>query len=113
MEINGTCYLISYNPEAHEAGSDPEEIRRGPIKCTEKNVGLTESYLAKGTGLVPEIKLLIPMDLDYQGETELEYQGRRWILTRPASRGEWNGVILAIKPVDMNGRSPEATEAGG
>lgn len=114
MEINGSCVLIRYDPEAHEAGSAPAEIRR-EVKCVEKSVGMTEAYLAGGTGLVPEIRLLIPYERDYQNETELEYKGRRWTLTRPAAGGEYNGVILAIRPIDRNGRNPETitgTEAG-
>ena len=111
MEVNGSCILITYDPEAHEAGSAPREIRT-EVKCTEKNIGLTEAYLAGGNGLRPEKKLLIPMDKDYHGETELEYEGRRWFLTRPASRGEWNGWILAIQPIDLNGRSPEPISGG-
>lgn len=112
MEINGTCVLIRYDPEAHEAGSAVPEIR-SEVKCVEKSVGMTEAYLAHGTGLVPEIRLLIPYERDYHGETELDYQGKRWTLTRPAAGGEYNGVILAIKPKDRNGRSPEPTEVGG
>lgn len=110
MEKYGSCVLIRYNPEAHEAGGSSLEIRR-KVKCVEKSVGMTEAYLAGGKGLVPEKRLLIPYERDYQDETELEYEGRRWTLTRPAAGGEYNGVILAIKPIDRNGRSPETSTA--
>ena len=38
MEIMGTCTLISFDPDAHEAGADPV-AKRTEVKCTEKTVG--------------------------------------------------------------------------
>lgn len=111
MYINGSCVLIAFNPEAHEAGSAPPVIRR-TVKCTELSVGMQETYQAMGQGLRAEKKLLIPYDLDYQGERVLDYQGKRWDVIRSAS-GEVNGVTLTIQPQNINARSHTATEAGG
>ncbi len=100
MEMMSTCTLISFNPDAHEAGADPVAIRT-KVKCTEKSVGLTEAYQAMGAGLNPEKRLLIPYERDYNGERELEYQGKRWKVLRVAG-GEYNGVLLTIQKVDGN-----------
>lgn len=95
-----SCVLISFQPDAHEAGTDPV-ARRRKVKCTEKDVGLTEHYQATGQGLRPEMRLLIPYERDYKGERELEYDGRRWHVIRKVG-GEYNGVLLTCQPWDGN-----------
>lgn len=110
MEKMSSCVLIEFNPDAHEAGSSVGEIRR-TVRVTEKDVGLTEYYQATGQGLRPEKRLLIPYELDYHGERELEYEGRRWKVIRKTGR-EYNGVMLTIQPWDGNAGTAEAQEVG-
>lgn len=105
MEKLSSCVLIGFNPDAHEAGSQAAEIRR-TVKVTEKDVGLTEYYQATGQGLRPEKRLLIPYERDYNGEREIEYEGKRWKVIRKTG-GEYNGVLLTIQPWDQNAGSPE------
>lgn len=100
MEKLSSCVLITFSPDAHEAGMDPVATRR-TVKCTELSVGMTEAYQAMGLGLNPEKKLLIPYDKDYQGERELEYEDERWKVIRAGS-GEWNGVTLTIQRIAGN-----------
>ena len=100
MEILSSCVLISFRPDAHEAGEDPVALCR-KVKCTEKSVGMTEAYQAMGLGLNPEKKLLISYERDYHGERELEYDGERWKVIRNGS-GEWNGVTLVIQRIVGN-----------
>lgn len=100
METMGSCVLISFDPDAHEAGADPV-AQRTEVKCTEKSVGLTEAYQAMGQGLNPEKRILIPYERDYDGQRELEYQGKRWKVLRVAG-GEYNGVLLTIQRVIGN-----------
>lgn len=100
MEKLSSCVLIQFNPDAHEAGTDPVEVRR-TVKCTELSISMNEAYQAMGQGLNPEKKLLIPYDRDYQGERELEYEGERWKVIRNGS-GEWNGVTLVIQRIAGN-----------
>lgn len=109
MEINASAVLIAFSPEAVEAGSKPEERKR-EVLVTEKSVGLTEAYQAKGLGLNPEKRLLIPYERDYQGERTLEYEGERWKVIR-VSGGEYNGVILTIQRENGNAGEP-GTEEG-
>ena len=100
METLSTCVLIGFNPDAHEAGSAAEEIRR-EVKITVKDVGQNEFYQATGLGLRPEKRILIPYERDYRGERELEFNGRRWRVIR-ATGGEYNGVLLTIQPWEGN-----------
>ena len=100
MEILSSCELISFSPDAHEAGSAATETKR-TVKVTEKTVGLQEAYQAMGLGLNPEKRLLIPYEKDYAGERELEYEGERWKVLRVAG-GEYNGVLLTIQRIAGN-----------
>ena len=101
MEIMGSAELITFTPDAHEAGSAATETKR-TVKVTEKALGMQEAYQALGLGLNPEKRLLIPYDKDYRGERELMYEGERWKVLRVAA-GEYNGVLLTIQR--MNGNS--------
>ena len=100
MEKLGSCKLITFNPDAHEAGTAVTETKR-TVKVTEKTVGLQEAYQAMGLGLNPEKRLLIPYEKDYAGERELEYEGERWKVLRVAG-GEYNGVLLTIQRIAGN-----------
>ena len=100
MEKMGTCQLITFSPDAHEAGAAVSETMR-TVKVTEKGVGMNEAYQAMGLGLNPEKRLLIPYDKDYRGERELMYEGERWKVLRVAV-GEYNGVLLTIQRMSGN-----------
>ncbi|MBO5682252.1 MAG: hypothetical protein J6T08_11145 [Lentisphaeria bacterium] len=107
----GTCVLIDFDPDAHEAGSAPKESRN-EVYVIEKGVTMSETYQAGGIGLNPEVRLLIPMDEEYNGERILEYKGERWKVIRPA-RNEYNGVLLSIQRITGNSvelPEPEDTE---
>ena len=100
MEKLSSCQLITFSPDAHEAGSAVSESKR-TVKVTEKAVGMNEAYQAMGLGLEPEKRLLIPYDKDYRGERELIYEGERWKVIRTAGN-EYNGVLLTIQRIDGN-----------
>ena len=91
-----SAVLISFSPDAHEAGTKPAEIPR-KVKVQELSLTQADIYQAGGEGLSPEAKLLVPYDRDYKGERELEYKGERWKVIRADPYKEWNGVILAIR----------------
>lgn len=108
MEKLSSCDLITFDPDAHEAGTDPVKERR-TVKCTELSVSMPETYQAMGQGLNPEKKLLIPYEKDYRGERELDYEGERWKVIRVGS-GEWNGVTLTIQRKAGNSNPYELEE---
>lgn len=100
MEKMGTCQLITFSPDAHEAGAAVSETTR-TVKVTEKGVGMNEAYQAMGLGLNPEKRLLINYGKDYQKERELIYEGERWKVIRTAEN-EYNGVLLTIQRIQGN-----------
>ena len=104
MRMLTTCELITFSPDAHEAGTDPVQNRR-TVKCQEMTLTQAEAYQAGGQGLNPEAKLLIPYDRDYEGERELTYRGERWKVMRADPYKEYNGVILLIQRKQGNSGS--------
>ena len=101
MRMMTSCELITFDPDAHEVGTDPVATRR-KVKCQEMSLSQADVYQAGGTGLMPEAKLLIPFDKDYKGERALEYRGERWTVLRTDPYKDWNGVILLIRRVKGN-----------
>ena len=115
MRMMTSCTLISFKPDAHEAGTDPVCVRR-KVKVQEMSLGFADRYQAGGDGLAPEARLLIPYDRDYKGERELEYRGERWSVTKADPYKEWNGVILDIRRKEGNAGSvtvPETAQEVG
>ena len=96
MRMMTSCELISFSPDAHEAGTPVTEPTR-TVKVQELSLTQADVYQSGGEGLSPEAKLLIPFDKDYRGERELIYRGERWRVLRTDPYKEWNGVILAIR----------------
>lgn len=107
MRMMTSCVLIGFQPDAHEVGQDPVSTRR-TVKCQEMSPTLAEKTQAEGTGLDPAVKLLIPYDMDYKDERELEYKGERWAVTYADPYKEYNGVILSIRR--KKGNSGDLTE---
>ena len=98
--------LIGFNPDAHEVGTSPEEIKT-PVKVEELSLNQTDITEAGGEGLKPEAKLLIPYDRDYNGERELIYNGERYKVITADPWKDWNGVVLRIARIKGNARSAE------
>ena len=69
--------LITFSPDAHEAGTPVQETKRR-VKVQEMDLTQADIYQAGGEGLSPDAKLLIPYDKDYKGERELIWEGERW-----------------------------------
>lgn len=112
MRMMTGCVLISFAPDAHEAGEDPV-VRRRKVKCQELSLTLADKYQAGGAGLAPEARLLIPYDRDYRGEREMEYKGERWTVLRADPYKDWNGVILDIRRIAGNASDTEAPAEAG
>ena len=96
-----SCELITFSPDAHEAGSSVTETKR-TVKCQEMTLSQADIYQAGGEGLRPDAKLLIPYDRDYKDERELIYRGERWKVIGTDPYKEWNGVILSIRRKEGN-----------
>jgi hypothetical protein len=123
------AYLIAEDPAAHGVFDDPQETRR-MVYCTEKSVGQSEAYQARGTGLNPEKKLILRHAFEYHGEDQVEYEGERWRvirtyrdadsmeLTLERIRGNAAAPADEAAPADTSGEAtpanePDAAATGG
>ena len=95
--------LIGLNPEAHEVGSQPAEIRHETY-CTIKSIGMQEIYQAMGQGLNPELKVIVPHDFEYSGEPLCELRGVRYKILRTYIT-ETDGIELTLQRVAGNSGS--------
>ena len=81
MKRVGIVYLIAEIPEAAGVMDERTETRRKTF-CEEKSVGMSEIYQARATGAAPSIRLKLPQNFEYRGETLCEYKGERYSIIR-------------------------------
>ena len=81
MKRVGIVYLITENPKARGVLDTPTETRRKTY-CEEKSLSMSEVYQARASGFLPVIRLVLPQDFEYRGETLCEYKGERYEIIR-------------------------------
>ena len=105
----GVVTLIGESPEARGVLEEATENLR-KVYCTEKSIGQTEIYQARGLGLNPEVKLVLAHDFEYQGESTCEYKGVRWRILRTYVT-ETDGIELTLERMRQNAAEPVTAEA--
>ena len=112
--------LIGEIPEARGVLDEATESRR-TVYCTVKSIGQSEAYQALSVGLKPEIKIVIPHDFEYQGESLAEFEGVLYKILRTYVT-EADGIELTLERVRGNAAAPDPdpdpptpvdTEGGG
>ena len=118
MKRVGIVYLITEAPEARGVLDEATETRRKTY-CEEKSLSMGEVYQAKATGFAPSIRLLLPQDFEYRGETLCEYKGERYRIIRDyRDEKTGDGTELTLERVRGNAAKPvpaqeeEQTEQG-
>ena len=81
MKRVGIVYLITEAPEARGVLDQPTETRRKTY-CEEKSLSMSEVYQARASGFSPVIRLKLPQEFEYRGETLCEYKGERYTILR-------------------------------
>ena len=81
MKRVGIVYLITEKPEARGVLDAPTETRRKTY-CEEKSLSMSEVYQARASGFMPVIRLVLPQNFEYRGETLCEYRGERYEIIR-------------------------------
>ena len=81
MKRVGIVYLITVSPEARGVLDTATETKRKTY-CEFKSIGMSETYQAKASGFAPSIKLKLPNDFEYRGETLCEIRGERYRIIR-------------------------------
>lgn len=57
------------------------------VFCSERSIGQKEFYQAHGTDFRPELKLILPDYLEYEGEKLVDYNGQRYRVLRTYRTG--------------------------
>ena len=81
MKRAGIVYLITVSPEARGVLDAATKTKRKTY-CEFKSIGMSEMYQAKASGFAPSIKLKLPNDFEYRGETLCEIRGERYRIIR-------------------------------
>ena len=110
MKRVGIVYLITEQPEARGVLDAVTETRRKTY-CEEKSLSMSETYQARSSGFSPTIRLVLPQDFEYKGETLCEYKGERYEIIRDY-RDEKTGdsTELTLQRVRGNASTETPTE---
>lgn len=92
--------LITEDPTAHGVGEGTKEIRRRRT-CEVRSVSQTETYLAMGQGLNPELKVRLAYESDYNDERVCIFEGKRYRILRTYIP-ETNGIELVLQRETKN-----------
>ena len=109
MKRVGIVYLIAETPEAKGVLETATETRRKTY-CEEKSLSMNETYQARASGFSPNIRLKLPQDFEYRGETLCEYKGERYSIIRDY-RDEKTGDSTELTLERVRGNAAEAVPA--
>ena len=109
MKRVGIVYLITEKPEARGVLDAPTETRRKTY-CEEKSLSMTEVYQARASGFAPTIRLVLPQEFEYRGETLCEYRNERYRIIRDYRDEKSDGTELTLERVRGNASSETAPE---
>ena len=81
--------------------------------CEEKSLSMSETYQARASGFAPDIRLTLPQDFEYKGETVCEYKGERYAIIREYRDEKNTGAELTLQRIRGNAAQavPEPEEA--
>lgn len=105
MKKVGIVYLITESPEARGVLEEATETRRKTY-CEEKSLGMSETYQARASGFLPVIRLVLPLEFEYRGETLCEYKGERYRIIRDYSDDKDPRTELTLERERGNAAKP-------
>ena len=106
MKKVGIVILITEKPEARGV-LDTATERRRKTYCEEKSMSMTEVYQAQASGHAPTIRLKLPQDFEYKGETICEYKGERYAILRDYTDEKTFGAELTLERIRGNAAPAE------
>ena len=79
MTFDHLIYLLTVKRAKNTLDEPVEGIsKRKPVYADIKYIGYREKTAGRADGLEPEIKFILAERLEYDGEKEIEYNGRRY-----------------------------------
>ena len=106
MKRVGIVTLITESPEARGVLDTVTETRRKTY-CEEKSLSMSETYQARASGFSPSIRLVLPQEFEYRGETVCEYKGERYKIIRDyRDEKTGNATELTLERIRGNAAEP-------
>ena len=107
----GIVYLISESPEAKGVLEAATEKKRKTY-CEIRSIGMSETYQARASGFAPTIKLFLPQDFEYRGESLCELKGERYRTIRDyRDEKTGDGTELTLERIRGNAAKPAPAPA--
>ena len=79
---------------------DERTETRRKTYCEEKSLSMSEVYQAQASGFSPQIRLVLPQDFEYRGETVCEYKGERFSIIRDyRDEKTGNSTVLTLERI--------------
>ena len=111
MKRVGIVYLISESPEAKGVLEAATEKKRKTY-CEIRSIGMSETYQARASGFAPTIKLFLPKDFEYRGESLCELKGERYRIIRDyRDEKTGDGTELTLERIRGNAAKPAPAPA--
>lgn len=101
MEYTDQLTLIKVTLEQDTIGNEIQKEERTTILARPNVVGTREFYNAMSIGIRPNAELQI-RSLNYNGEEEVEYKGRRFSVIRTIPKGKFDMVLVIGEKVGVN-----------
>ena len=92
--------LIKRTPGRDAKGKPVIQETARMVFCSVRSVGLKEFYSAHATDMHPEIKFVLADYLDYEDETLVEHNDRRYRVLRTYRTGQELELVAERAPVE-------------
>lgn len=92
MRHNDVIYLIKRTVEYDELGNQIETEEERMVYANEMSISINEFYQAGGAGYKPEKQFEI-YSFEYDGETDVRHNGKRYKIVRVAKKGDKTRII--------------------
>lgn len=85
---NDVIKLRTYTETTDQYGISQRSVTERAVFAGLKSIGQSEFYQAQADGLKPELKFILSDYLDYQGEKEIEHEGKIYNVLRTYRDGK-------------------------
>lgn len=93
MEYIKELTLVELTPTQDDIGQYIFRETETKVFCRENVVGTKEFYNAMAVGLTPTAELQL-RKCDYNGQPEVEYEGKRFAVIRTLPKGKFDVVLV-------------------
>ena len=101
--FESTAYLIKQTFTVDSVGNTIPAEQKTQVFCKPRSVTRSEFYQAATAGLKPSLVLVLSHFADYNEERIVEFNGKRYTVTRAYLRPDRDAVELTLEEREVNG----------